>query len=84
MAITFGKTGVCTRPAERAVEGYSPRDGLAHGELDRVVYACEEHREEARTVWLAGLTAHALPRSATTTRTCGSFTDFTAPDDPAA
>jgi hypothetical protein len=56
-------------------EGYSPRDGLAHGSLDLAVYACDEHASQARTQWLDEL----LPYRTTTAGTarCGERFDFT-------
>lgn len=83
MAISFGKRGTCTLPATRTVEGYSPKDGAAHGELDVVYHSCEAHHQEAKEQWLRGLTAYTVaqrPRQ----RVCGQFTDFTDNGDTAA
>lgn len=77
MSITFGKRGSCTLPATRTVEGYSPKDGLAHGELDVVFHSCEAHHQEAREQWLRGLTAYTVAQSPKPPRICGQFTDFT-------
>jgi hypothetical protein len=79
VSITFSTIGTCTAPAAVCVEGYSPRDGRAHGSLDVVVYACEKHAEVARTEWLASLTPYGTtpvpgPR-------CGEMTTFTEPAD---
>lgn len=41
----------CPRPATVAMEGYSPRNGLAHGSLDLVVTACDQHADTARA-WI--------------------------------
>jgi hypothetical protein len=67
----------CPRPATVAVEGYSPRDGRAHGSLDRVARVCDDHAETART-WMGHLMpyraiqgdiGHRIP--------CGEITDYT-------
>ncbi|WP_331718580.1 hypothetical protein OHU23_41230 (plasmid) [Streptomyces virginiae] len=81
MAITFTKLGRCTLPATRTLEGYSARDGRAHGELDKVVRACDAHVETARTDWLAGLTPYAVTHTGSSV--CGQLTDFTGTDDAA-
>lgn len=65
----------CGAPATVRYEGYSPRNGLAHGSLDLTVYACEEHDSQARTEWLDGLLAY---RTLTVgTSRCGERFDFT-------
>ncbi|MDX2657880.1 hypothetical protein PV736_02170 [Streptomyces scabiei] len=74
MSITFSTVGTCTAEASVCVEGYSPLDGRAHGDLDVVVYVCEAHHDTARTEWLAGLTPYSIPRARG--RRCGQVTAF--------
>ncbi|MFR9767099.1 hypothetical protein [Nocardia sp. SC052] len=38
----------CETPPVHRLEGYSARDGRLHGSLDRVVYACADHLDQAR------------------------------------
>ncbi|MCT9107940.1 hypothetical protein N4G69_20260 [Streptomyces mirabilis] len=66
----------CGAPATDRIEGYSARDGLAHGSLDAIVYACPDHASEARAQWLSGLTPHSSATSGG--RHCGDYVDFTA------
>jgi hypothetical protein len=42
----------CGAPATVCIEGYSPRDGRAHGSLDHAVYACAEHAPLRRALRL--------------------------------
>ncbi|MDX2679274.1 hypothetical protein [Streptomyces soliscabiei] len=65
----------CGAPATVSFEGYSPRDGLAHGSLDVIVHACDEHTSKARDEWLGTL----MPYRTTpgTTSRCGESFDFT-------
>lgn len=65
----------CGAPATTRFEGYSPRNGLAHGSLDLAVYACETHASQARTEWLGNL----LPYRTLTAgdSRCGERFDFT-------
>lgn len=74
MNITSSTVGTCTAEAVVCVEGYSPRDGRAHGDLDVAVYVCEAHHETARTEWLAGLTPYTIKRAVG--RRCGQVTAF--------
>ncbi|WP_330265305.1 hypothetical protein [Streptomyces griseorubiginosus] len=65
----------CGAPATVRFEGYSPRNGLAHGSLDLAVYACTDHTTQARTKWLDGLMPY---RTATAGASrCGERFDFT-------
>ncbi|MFF5759660.1 hypothetical protein ACFY7A_30030 [Streptomyces longwoodensis] len=64
----------CGGPATVRFEGYSPRDGLAHGSLDLAVYACDDHLEQARTEWIGDLLPH---RTAALDARCGERFDFT-------
>lgn len=83
MSVTFSTVGACSADAVVCVEGYSPRDGRAHGNLDVAVYVCKAHEEIARTEWLAGLTPYSTP--ATQGRRCGYVTAFAeVPSLPAA
>ncbi|MFI0533565.1 DUF6907 domain-containing protein [Streptomyces scabiei] len=66
--------GGCGAPAAVRIEGYSARDGFAHGSLDLVVYACAQHAGEARAEWLGGLLTHSGPTSSTV---CGDRFDYT-------
>lgn len=68
----------CGAPATVRLEGYSARDGLAHGSLDVIVYACQEHTDTARTEWLAGLTPYGSPVIGTAR--CGDRFSFTNED----
>jgi hypothetical protein len=54
MTLPFSKSRafVCDSPVTNAVEGYSPRDGRAHGSIDRVVYVCPDHVEDGRRLTL--------------------------------
>ncbi|WP_280335870.1 hypothetical protein [Nocardia wallacei] len=62
----------CGRDAAHRVEGYSPRNGLLHGSLDVVVYACPDHHDIARREWLAGLAAYSCEVAASLPPpTCG-------------
>ncbi|WP_371528396.1 hypothetical protein OG302_22400 [Streptomyces sp. NBC_01283] len=64
----------CGAPAAALIEGYSPRDGLAHGSLDLTVYACDEHATTARTDWLRGMTPYSMPSPSG--RRCGTRFDY--------
>ncbi|MEU5664735.1 hypothetical protein [Streptomyces longwoodensis] len=64
----------CGAPATVRYEGYSPRDGLAHGSLDLAVYACDDHAGQARTEWIGDLLAY---RTTTAGSRCGERFDFT-------
>lgn len=76
-AETYAPVGPgCGAPATTCVEGYSPRDGRAHGSLDLTVYACADHATFARTDWLSGLTAYTCA-STPVGRRCGERFDFT-------
>ncbi|MGW4757500.1 hypothetical protein [Streptomyces chartreusis] len=65
----------CGAPATVRFEGYSPRNGLAHGSLDLAVYACAEHAPRARAEWLGDL----MPYRTLTAgdALCGHLFDFT-------
>lgn len=64
----------CGAPATACIEGYSPRHGLAHGSLDRAVYACTTHTAQARIEWLGDLLAYTA--STTGARRCGEHFDY--------
>ncbi|MDQ0933782.1 hypothetical protein [Streptomyces turgidiscabies] len=65
----------CGAPATVSFEGYSPRNGLAHGSLDIIVHACDEHAVQARAEWLGTLTPYRTTPGATSR--CGESFDFT-------
>ena len=65
----------CGAPATVRFEGYSPRDGLAHGSLDLAVYACADHATQARAEWLDGLLPYRT--AAAGDSRCGERFDFT-------
>ncbi|QTU47622.1 hypothetical protein F3K20_24885 [Streptomyces scabiei] len=64
----------CGAPAAVRFEGYSARNGLAHGSLDLVVYACDDHAAQAKDEWLGGLMPY---RTLPTGSRCGEKFDFT-------
>ncbi|MET7514053.1 hypothetical protein ABZS88_11335 [Streptomyces sp. NPDC005480] len=66
----------CGAPATARIEGYSARDGRAHGSLDRVVYACVEHTAQARADWLDDLLPYSMPVAGTAV--CGQHYDHRA------
>ncbi|MEU2975988.1 hypothetical protein ABZ678_02965 [Streptomyces hirsutus] len=68
------RIGECGTAAAVRLEGYSPRQGLAHGSLDVIVYACEEHKATARAEWLEGFTPYTT--AATGTAQCGDRFTF--------
>lgn len=79
--VRFGRVpGVhCTAPAVRVVEGYNPKDGIAHGSLDVVVYVCEEHHAAARDMWVQAVgAASSWTRSQPpiTPHLCGALVDY--------
>lgn len=65
----------CGAPATVSFEGYSPRNGLAHGSLDVIVHACTKHTTKARDEWLGGLMPYRTTPGATSR--CGESFDFT-------
>jgi len=67
---------VCLETPRNAVEGYSGRAGLLHGSLDRVVYACPEYVNLARTVWLAGFTPYTTTLIGKSPQPCGYGISF--------
>ncbi|MEU8531575.1 hypothetical protein [Streptomyces parvulus] len=67
----------CGAPAAVCIEGYSPRDGLAHGSLDHTVYACAGHTADARADWLSGYTTYTCTGTPEGRR-CGERFDYTA------
>jgi hypothetical protein len=69
--------GGCGASATVRIEGYSARDGFAHGSLDLVVYACEQHAGEARAEWLGGLLPHSGPTGSAGSAVCGDRFDYT-------
>ncbi|MFA3877559.1 hypothetical protein ABS735_28435 [Streptomyces sp. MMCC 100] len=76
-AVTAKPTGPgCGAPASVCVEGYSPRDGRAHGSLDHAVYACTVHATDARTDWLHGFTTYTCAGTPVDRR-CGERFDHT-------
>lgn len=84
---TSSRAHVCDRPVTRAVEGYSPRDGLVHGSLDLVMHVCPEHVETARQVvsMVWGLTPYTALMVGTAgvdfAAQCGEVTDWTTPSE---
>ncbi|MFJ5059057.1 hypothetical protein ACIP96_06510 [Streptomyces nigra] len=68
----------CGAPATVRYEGYSCRDGSVYGSLDVAVSACDEHAEQARTEWLAGMTPYRT--IGPVDRLCGERFDFTTVD----
>ncbi|WP_411091387.1 hypothetical protein [Streptomyces sp. 049-1] len=66
----------CGVPAAVCIEGYSPRDGLAHGSLDHTVYACAGHTADARADWLSGYTTYTCTGTPEGRR-CGERFDYT-------
>lgn len=65
----------CTATATSCIEGYSPRDGRAHGSLDTTTYTCAAHAPATRAeVEAAGLTAYTCETSGLFT--CGERFDF--------
>lgn len=60
----------CGAPATARIEGYSPRSSL-----DIAVYACDQHKTQARTEWLGGLNPHTMP--VVVDARCGHRFDYT-------
>ena len=75
MTITFDHVGTCPHKTTVMVEGYSPRDGRAHGSLDVTVRVCDACHQTTRTqLFACGMTPYSRP-----TRTemgCGDRTTF--------
>lgn len=75
MTIRFDHVGACQAEATFIVEGYSPRDGHAHGSIDVVQRACDDcHLVVRSQMEECGLT----PYSAllVTDRRCGDRTVY--------
>lgn len=49
MTITFDRVGTCTSYPTMVVEGYTPREGRAHGSLDVTVRTCADCHQTYRT-----------------------------------
>jgi len=71
----FDHIGVCTSTATVMVEGYSPKDGRAHGSLDVTVHVCKDcHGAIRDSLWACSMTPYSRPSSAE--RRCGERTIF--------
>lgn len=66
----------CGERATTRIEIYAPRDGLAHGVLDGVMYLCERHADENHEV-SGEVTTHRTPLGARDIP-CGHGFDFVA------
>ncbi|MFE3051577.1 hypothetical protein [Nocardia sp. NPDC059239] len=73
----FSKVGTCDQLATRSVEGFSPRDGRAHGSLDAYVYVCDDHIQTAGDEWLGDLPTTFVNVTRPSDGTvCGRMVDF--------
>lgn len=71
----FDQVGQCHGTATVMVEGYSPKDGRAHGSLDVTVHVCSGcHERVRRELWTCGMTPYSIQSAAM--RTCGERTIF--------
>jgi hypothetical protein len=62
----------CGKPASIRLEVYSPANGVLHGSLDAVAYACDPHAIAAvSAAYAVGLTAHRAHTSIPFDRACG-------------
>ncbi len=66
----------CSGTGRYIVEGYSPRDGKLHGNLDVTVYPCAEHLQDARTKWLGDLAAYVCQGTPKYAHPCGYLVDY--------
>ena len=74
--ITFDRFGTCTGVATYKVEGYTPKNGLAHGSLDVTVNACVDCHQKVRTQLIeCGMTPYSLGM-VTDVQPCGDRTTF--------
>lgn len=76
--ITFDRVGICLNKARMAVEGYSPRNGRAHGSLTVDVLVCSECHQAVRdSIEACGMTPYTT-QSQALDRLCGERTTFEA------
>lgn len=69
--------GGCQSPAVRAVEGYVPRGGLAHGSISRLSYCCAEHLEKTRQRTVRdGMSPYVASGQVFGERICGDVSDY--------
>jgi hypothetical protein len=85
MTIRFDKVGKCPSYPTMLVEGYTPREGRAHGSLDVTVRCCADHHQKYRDeINACGMTAFSFTGSVvqgerggvTTPLLCGDRTIF--------
>jgi hypothetical protein len=70
MTTVFDHVGDCLNPATVSVEGYSTKDGQAHGSLDVVVRTCDDCHPRVRTQLIdCHMTPYSIP--AAHGRRCG-------------
>lgn len=57
--ITFDRVGGCDNSVTMLIEGYSPKDGRAHGSLDVTIRSCADCHQIYRTqLFACGMTAY--------------------------
>lgn len=86
MTITFDHVGTCPNTPAMVIEGYSPKDGRAHGSLDVTIRACADCHQTYRTQIIScgmtpysfsGCASHAdRPSGALVALSCGDRTVF--------
>lgn len=76
MTIRFDQVGTCTGVATYRVEGYTPKNGLAHGSLDVTVTACLDcHPAVRQQIEECGMTPYSLGM-VTDVQPCGERVTF--------
>lgn len=73
--ILFDQAWACAHTGTAVVEGYSPKEGLAHGSLDVTVSVCARHHQVLRAqLDGCGMTPYSL--NMVSDRLCGTRTTF--------